>query len=89
MTPHPGFHPPPYSPSVRLAVASSFGGAYVGPDASRRSLGRQVCVTMSGNQEPRSTDITEEAYQKGSEEVSRLVTEAMKDAHSKSVSVRG
>ncbi len=47
-----------------------------------------MCVTMSGNQEPRSTDITEEAYQKGAEAVSRLVTEAMKDAHSKSVGVR-
>ena len=42
---------------------------------------------MSGNQEPRSTDITEEAYAKGAEELSQLVTEAMKDAHSKSVSV--
>ena len=49
---------------------------------------RQVCVTMSGNQEPRSTDITEDAYARGAEELSMLVTEAMKDAHSKSVNVR-
>ena len=45
-------------------------------------------MTMSGNQEPRSTDITEDAYARGAEELSVLVTEAMKDAHSKSVNVR-
>jgi DNA-binding protein YbaB len=42
---------------------------------------------MSGNQEPRSTDITEDAYARGADELAVLVTEAMKDAHSKSVNV--
>ena len=40
---------------------------------------------MSGSQEPRSVDITEEAVAQGAEKLSALVTEAMKDAHSKSV----
>jgi len=44
-----------------------------------------VRVIMTGNQEPRSVDITEAAYNQGNEAVSRLVTEAMKDAHAKSV----
>ena len=43
---------------------------------------------MSGNQEPKGTDITEEAHAQGPEAVSRLVTEAMQDAHGKSVTVR-
>lgn len=42
---------------------------------------------MSGNQEPKSVDITEEGYSQGQEVLSRLVTEAMQDAHSKSVQV--
>lgn len=40
---------------------------------------------MSGSQEPRSVDITEEAHQQGAERLSALVGEAMKDAHAKSV----
>jgi DNA-binding YbaB/EbfC family protein len=44
-----------------------------------------VRVIMSGNQEPKSIDITEEAYSQGAERLTVLVTEAMKDAHSKSV----
>ncbi|KAK9845364.1 hypothetical protein WJX81_004495 [Elliptochloris bilobata] len=44
-----------------------------------------VRVVMSGNQEPKSVDITEEAIASGAENLSMLVTEAMKDAHSKSV----
>ena len=40
---------------------------------------------MTGAQEPRSVDITEEAYAKGSEALAGLVAEAMKDAHAKSV----
>lgn len=44
-----------------------------------------VCVVMSGNQEPKSIDITEAAYAQGAEKLSKLVEEAMKDAHAKSV----
>ncbi len=44
-----------------------------------------VRVVMTGAQEPRSVDITEEAYAQGSEALAALVTEAMKDAHGKSV----
>ena len=44
-----------------------------------------VRVVMTGAQEPRSVDITEEAYVQGAEALSGLVTEAMKDAHAKSV----
>lgn len=44
-----------------------------------------VRVVMSGSQEPRSVDITEEAYTQGAERLSLLVQEAMKDAHTKSV----
>lgn len=40
---------------------------------------------MSGSQEPRGVDITEEAHSQGAEKLSTLVEEAMKDAHSKSV----
>ena len=40
---------------------------------------------MTGNQEPRSTEITEAALALGAERVSELVTEAYKDAHIKSV----
>ncbi|KXZ46968.1 hypothetical protein GPECTOR_39g462 [Gonium pectorale] len=44
-----------------------------------------VKVVMSGNQEPRSVEITDEALAQGAVEVSRRTTEAMKDAHRKSV----
>jgi len=44
-----------------------------------------VCVIMSGNQEPRRIDITEEAYAQGLEKLNVLVSEAMKDSHAKSV----
>jgi nucleoid-associated protein EbfC len=44
-----------------------------------------VCVVMSGNQEPKSVDITQEAYDQGVEKLGQLVEEAMKDAHAKSV----
>jgi DNA-binding YbaB/EbfC family protein len=44
-----------------------------------------VRVVMTGAQEPRSVDITEEAYAQGADALARLVTEAMKDAHAKSV----
>lgn len=44
-----------------------------------------VRVIMTGNQEPKSVDITEAAYSQGNEKLSALVTEAMKDAHAKSV----
>jgi len=40
---------------------------------------------MTGAQEPRSVDITEEAHSQGAEKLSELVNEAMKDAHFKSV----
>jgi DNA-binding YbaB/EbfC family protein len=44
-----------------------------------------VRVVMTGAQEPRSVDITEEAYAQGADALAGLVTEAMKDAHGKSV----
>ena len=43
-----------------------------------------VRVTVSGNQEPRGVNIAPEALEKGNEALSELVTEAMKDAYSKS-----
>ena len=43
-----------------------------------------VTVTMSGNQEPLGIVITPEAYEKGSETLSGLVTEAMKAAYAQS-----
>eukprot|EP00887_Chlorella_sp_A99_P007246 scaffold2.g7246.t1 len=42
------------------------------------------CI-MSGNQEPKSIEITEAAYSQGAERLNQLVTEAMRDAHAKSV----
>ncbi|KAH7546164.1 hypothetical protein FEM48_Zijuj01G0171400 [Ziziphus jujuba var. spinosa] len=42
-------------------------------------------VTLSGNQQPIRTEITEAAMELGPEKVSLLVTEAYKDAHQKSV----
>ncbi|CAN8287810.1 unnamed protein product [Cochlearia groenlandica] len=47
--------------------------------------GELVKVTLSGNQQPIRTDITEAAMELGSEKLSQLVTEAYKDAHAKSV----
>lgn len=44
-----------------------------------------VRVVMSGNQEPRSVDVTQEAMSVEAEELSRRLTAAMKEAHSKSV----
>ena len=44
-----------------------------------------VRVVMSGSQEPRGVDITEEAYSQGAEKLSELVLEATRDAHGKSV----
>ena len=44
-----------------------------------------VRVIVSGNQEPRGVDITEEAYSQGVERLNVLVEEAMKDAHARSV----
>ncbi|KAL6755309.1 YbaB/EbfC DNA-binding family-domain-containing protein [Haematococcus lacustris] len=44
-----------------------------------------VRVVMTGNQEPRSVDLTQAAMDTGAEELSKRVTAAMKDAHTKSV----
>ncbi|PSC76287.1 Nucleoid-associated chloroplastic [Micractinium conductrix] len=44
-----------------------------------------VRVVMSGNQEPRSVEITQEAYEQGVDKLNQLVAEAMRDAHGKSV----
>ncbi|PRW32988.1 Nucleoid-associated chloroplastic [Chlorella sorokiniana] len=49
-----------------------------------------VRVVMSGNQEPRGVDITQEAYAQeayaqGVEKLNQLVEEAMREAHAKSV----
>jgi len=43
-----------------------------------------VKVVLTGNQEPRSTEITEEAMEKGADELGALITLAAKDAHTKS-----
>ncbi|KAM5564663.1 nucleoid-associated protein [Rosa sericea] len=47
--------------------------------------GEIIKVTLSGNQQPVRTEITEAAMELGAEKVSLLVTEAYKDAHQKSV----
>nr|AFK38370.1 unknown [Lotus japonicus] len=47
--------------------------------------GELVKVTLSGNQQPLRTEITEAAMEFGSEKLSLLITEAYKDAHQKSV----
>jgi len=44
-----------------------------------------VKVTLSGNQEPIRVEITEIALEKGAEDLSVLVNQAYKDAHTKSV----
>jgi nucleoid-associated protein EbfC len=44
-----------------------------------------VRVVMSGQQEPKNIDITQAAYDQGAEKLEKLVGEAMKDAHAKSV----
>jgi nucleoid-associated protein EbfC len=43
-----------------------------------------VKVTLSGNQEPRSVEISPDALAKGAEALSVTITEAMKDAYEKS-----
>jgi hypothetical protein len=43
-----------------------------------------VKVVMSGNQEPRSVEISPQAAEKDATELSELVSEAMKDAYTKS-----
>lgn len=43
-----------------------------------------VKVFMSGNQEPRSVEISPDAMSQGAEAVSVMVTEAMQDAYTKS-----
>ncbi|KAI9117283.1 hypothetical protein K1719_011449 [Acacia pycnantha] len=47
--------------------------------------GEFVKVTLSGNQQPVRTEITEAAMELGPEKLSLLITEAYKDAHQKSV----
>ncbi|KAJ8430198.1 hypothetical protein Cgig2_006706 [Carnegiea gigantea] len=47
--------------------------------------GELIKVTLSGNQQPVRTQITEAAMELGPEKVSLLVTEAYKGAHQKSV----
>ncbi|XP_019463223.1 PREDICTED: nucleoid-associated protein At4g30620, chloroplastic-like [Lupinus angustifolius] len=47
--------------------------------------GELIKVTLSGNQQPVRTEITEAAMELGPEKLSLLVTEAYKDAHQKSV----
>ncbi|MEW5309328.1 MAG: hypothetical protein WDW38_001223 [Sanguina aurantia] len=44
-----------------------------------------VRVVMTGNQEPKSVDITQAAMDTSAEELSRRVTAAMRDSHLKSV----
>uniref|UniRef100_A0A7S3VKW8 Nucleoid-associated protein n=1 Tax=Dunaliella tertiolecta TaxID=3047 RepID=A0A7S3VKW8_DUNTE len=44
-----------------------------------------VRVVMTGNQAPKSVDITQEGMDAGKEELSKRVTAAMQDSHTKSV----
>lgn len=57
--------------------------------AAAQFEGYSACETvravMTGAQEPVSVDITEEAYAQGADALGALVTEALKDAHAKSV----
>ncbi|KAL6275020.1 hypothetical protein ACE6H2_025712 [Prunus campanulata] len=46
---------------------------------------KELAVTLSGNQQPVCTEITEAAVELGPEKLSLLITEAYKDAHQKSV----
>lgn len=46
-----------------------------------------VTVVMSGNQEPKSVQIKEEALSKGAEELSNIVTNAVRNAHQKSTDI--
>lgn len=46
-----------------------------------------VTVVMSGNQEPRSVVISPDAIDKGAEELSGLVTQAMKAAYANSTEI--
>jgi DNA-binding YbaB/EbfC family protein len=46
-----------------------------------------VTVVVSGNQEPQSVEIKEEALTKTASELSKIVTEAVKDAHQKSTEI--
>ncbi|XP_059641729.1 nucleoid-associated protein At4g30620, chloroplastic-like [Cornus florida] len=47
--------------------------------------GELIKVTLSGNQQPVRTEVTEAAMELGAEKLSLLVTEAYQDAHQKSV----
>ncbi|XAR69985.1 hypothetical protein NMG60_11001785 [Bertholletia excelsa] len=47
--------------------------------------GELIKVTLSGNQQPVRTEITEAAMELGAEKLSLLINEAYKDAHQKSV----
>ncbi|KAI0502682.1 hypothetical protein KFK09_017639 [Dendrobium nobile] len=47
--------------------------------------GELIKVTLSGNQQPVRTEITEAAMELGAEKVALLVTEAYRDAHQKSI----
>lgn len=44
-----------------------------------------VKVVLSGNQEPRAVELTQDALQEGTEVLSSRLVEAMQDAHQKSV----
>jgi len=46
-----------------------------------------VVVIVSGNQEPQSVEIKDEALTKTASELSEIVTEAVKDAHQKSTEI--
>lgn len=50
------------------------------------SGGRLVKVVLSGNQEPKRVEISQQAIEEGPEVLSDLVTAAMKDAYNKSTS---
>ena len=75
----PSPHPPTRPPCIHHPCSTDFEGF---------SSDETVRVVMSGNQEPRSVDITQEALDQGVERLNQLVVEAMRESHGKSVEVR-
>ncbi len=61
--------------------------SFLPPPSPRYDEDETVRVVMSGNQEPKSVDVTQEAIDAGTEELNKRVTAAMRDAHAKSVTV--
>ncbi|KAL0316513.1 UNVERIFIED_CONTAM: Nucleoid-associated protein, chloroplastic [Sesamum radiatum] len=63
----------------------SFLGSFYRAEFDGYCEGELIKVTLSGNQQPIRTEITEAAMELGPEKLSFLINEAYKDAHQKSV----